>query len=123
MPAKQFEHGAEAPAIAIAINPALLSPTTPAPGLDLSEYGIDIINLRYPPIAQVNNNGARVFHVDECHRQNSSHYSHHGHTCESDPMQSYTQHTPQQAMHRESNMGRGQERVVLVYLQSTNQAS
>ena len=119
-----FEHGASTPATAL--TPTPLSQTTPSPGFDLSGYGIDINNLPDPTIAQVNNNSARVVHVDERHRRNSSHDSHHGHICGSIPLQSQQQVTQpmlQQATRRESNAGQGQERVVLVYLQSANRAS
>ena len=119
-----LEHGASAPATAMA--PAPLSSTSPSPSFDLSEFGIDINNLPEPPIAQVNNNGVRVVYMDERHRQNSNHYSHQGHICGNTSLQSQpqaTQHMPQQTTRREPSAGQGQERVVLVYVQSTNRAS
>ena len=116
-PAITFEHGASI--AATAVTPAPLSQKFPCPGFGLSEYGIDTGNLAEPPIVQVNSNGPRVVHLDE---QNSSHYSIWGSTPSSSHQQ-VTQRVPQQATRQESNAGQGQEKVVLVYLQSTKQAS
>ncbi|KAL8783269.1 MAG: hypothetical protein Q9213_004745 [Squamulea squamosa] len=127
-PPLPLDHGVFAPATAM--NPTAPDPACSGSAFDLSRYGIDINSLLGSPTPQMdnnnNNNGPRVIYVDEHQREQINHRFHCNQNCgHSAPriQQEATQIVPQQSPRLGSNVGHGQGRVVVVYVQNTNHSA
>ncbi|KAL8735810.1 MAG: hypothetical protein Q9166_000674 [cf. Caloplaca sp. 2 TL-2023] len=124
-PSPPLEHGAVTPVTVT--NSTAPDPACSGSAFDLSRYGIDINHLLDSPNSQIpnnnNNNGPRVIYIDEHHRELVNHHLHCNQNCGHNAPripQEATQFILQQSPHQGSNLGNGQGRVVVVYVQNTN---